>query len=271
MGSGGDSTGDGRSRQWRDVDASGVAEDMITYLDRAAEVTSALRAESVELLRLNRGATVLDAGCGTGVAAVELADLVGPDGTVHAIDPSTAMVERTVARSAARSISARVGDVRSIQLPDNSCDGARTERVLIHLSPAESQTAIAELVRVVRPGGRVSLVETCHVQCRIDGDDIIMPRVAEVVSNPAMGIQMRAALLTAGCNEVVSYARPLTFTSIAALRPVVRLEVVARAAKRAGAANDEVESVLAEMDRRDHSGTFFAVMMFYVAAGTVTP
>lgn len=251
------------------MDTSGEAEAMISYLDHAARATSRLRAEGIAQLRLTRGATVLDAGCGSGVAALELAAVVGPAGLVHAIDPSEAMVATTAARSASHPVSARVGDVRAIDLPDDSCDGARTERVLIHLTPDEARSAVRELTRVVRPGGRISLVETCHAQCLIDGDDLILPSVAKVVANPTMGLHLRAALLEAGCEKTVSEPRPLAFTSIEALRPVVRLEVVARAAARARASDDEIDSAVAELHRRDEAGTFYAVMMFYVASGTV--
>ena len=258
-----------RSAGWRDVDSSGDADDMMGYLDRAAAATSELRAESLALLWLTPGGVVLDAGCGTGVAAREMAELVGPTGLVHAIDPSAAMVERTAARAGTLPVEARVGDVRSLQLPDDTCDGARTERVLIHLAPDESQLAVSELVRVVRPGGRIALVETCHVQCRIDGDDVILPGATAAVANPAMGLHLRAALLAAGCEDVVAQPRPLSFASVAELWPVARLEVIARAAAMGGATDDEVDTALIELQRRDRDGSFFAVMMFYVAAGTV--
>ncbi|HSO93247.1 MAG TPA: hypothetical protein VLS53_02095, partial [Candidatus Dormibacteraeota bacterium] len=145
----------------------------------------------------------------------------------------------------------------------------RTERVLIHLTPEEAQAAVSELVRVVRPGGRISLVETCHHQCRIDGDDVLLPSVAKVVANPTMGLHLRVALLSAGCAEVVSEPRALVFMTIEQLRPLVRLEVVARAAASAGATDHKIESALAELHRRDEAGTFFAVMLFYVASGTL--
>lgn len=258
-----------RSKAWRRVDASGEADDMIAYLDRAAAVTSPLRAESLALLQLSEGNVALDAGCGTGIAAMEMAELVGPTGLVHAIDPSAAMVACTAERAGSRRVEAVAGDIRAIELPDDTCDGARTERVLIHLTPDEMQAAVRELARVVRPGGRIVLVETCHAQCRVAGDELIMPSVAQAVANPTAGLDLRSALLAAGCAEVDSWPRPLAFGSIDDLHPVVRLDVVARAATKAGAPDSEVEAVLSELHRRDRSGDFFAVMMFYIAAGTV--
>ncbi len=218
------------SATWRAVDASGDADDLISYLDRAAAATSDLRAESLRLLGLSLGATVLDAGCGSGIAATELAGLVGGEGRVHAIDPSAAMVARTAQRSATLPVEARVGDIRALDLHADSCDGARTERVLIHLTPDEGQTAVSELVRVVRPGGRIVLVETCHAQCRIDGDDLLVPAATSGVANPAAGLQLRGALLSAGCLDVQSNPRPLAFCSVADLAPVARLEVLVRVA-----------------------------------------
>jgi hypothetical protein len=50
---------------------------------------------------------------------------------------------------------------------------------------------------------------------------------------------------------------------------VVRLEVAARAAASAGVSEDEIEAALADLGRRDEDSVFLAVMMFYVASGTV--
>src|SRR4051794_13938917 len=89
-----------RSAGWRGVDASGASEDMAGYLERAARAMAGLRAESLEALRLAPGGVVLDAGCGTGVAAFEMADLVGPSGIVHAFDVSEDMVAGVRAHAA---------------------------------------------------------------------------------------------------------------------------------------------------------------------------
>ncbi len=258
-----------RREAWREVDASGNADDMIVYLDPAAAATAALRAESLALLELSVGATVLDAGCGTGVAAVELADLVGSSGRVHAIDPSVAMVACTEARWLSNSggtsrrhpsarpvrglLRRRAHRTRRRSTSHSMSANARSKNLSALSAPADGSRWWR---RVTFNAGSTATTSSCPAP------QAWLPTRLRV-SICALG------LLSAGCREVVSHPRPVAFSSIADLRPVARLEVLARAASKAGATEAEVETTLAELDRRDREGTFFAVMMFYVAAGTV--
>jgi len=86
---------------------------------------------------------VLDAGCGDGLFAslVAAPEVVG-------VDSSAAMVER--ARS--RGVDARLGDIHELPFEDESFEVVVCNWTLYHL--ADLHRAIAELARVVRPGGR---------------------------------------------------------------------------------------------------------------------
>lgn len=118
-------------------------------------------AAALALLRPAQGDRVLDAGCGTGRLAIAIADLVGEQGKVCAIDVSPAMLraaERQIARTPVGSrIELRQGDVLSLPYPDGSFDGAVASLVLELLNPEGVSKALGELRRVVRPGGRVVL------------------------------------------------------------------------------------------------------------------
>ena len=248
---------------------TGDAGEMISYLNRRGVHDGRPAGGSLKLLRLSPGDLVLDAGCGSGVAAVELAALVGGEGRVHAIDPSDAMVSRTSERAGMLPIEASIGDVRSLDVPTGSCDAARTERVLIHLTrrsarwPSRSSPASS-----VRADG-YTLVETCHVQCRIDGDDFLVPSTRplgwptplRVCSSVPLSSEPGATT----CNRCLGRSRSPRSLTRAGGTP----RGAPRVAVRSGAPEAEVASALAEMHRRDEEGTFFAVMMFYVAAGTV--
>jgi ArsR family transcriptional regulator len=115
-----------------------------------------LRARAVNLL-VPRGLTVLDVGTGTGILALELARL---GLRVVAVDRSKAMLEAARAKLAAEGVAGvdlREGDAAALPLADTSVDAAFAHMVLQYLpSPAE---ALAEMARVVRPGGRVVVID----------------------------------------------------------------------------------------------------------------
>ncbi len=113
------------------------------------------------LMRPARGDRVLDAGCGTGRLAIALADLVGEDGDVKAVDVSPAMLRqaaRQVARTQLRGrIDLRQADLRHLPFADQSFQGAVASLVLELLDQDGLQEALRELRRVVAPGGRIVL------------------------------------------------------------------------------------------------------------------
>ena len=108
---------------------------------------------------LHAGFDVLDVGCGTGAIAREVASRVGP-GRVLGVDRRLAQV-RTARRlaTAARVANLRVvcADAGALALPDASFDAAFGRFVLEHVS--DPAGAIAEMHRVVRPGGWICAYE----------------------------------------------------------------------------------------------------------------
>ena len=94
--------------------------------------------------------SVLEVGCGEGELAERMAAEL--DAHVVAIDQSPRMVELTRARG----IDARVADVQELPFEDQSFDVAVAAWVLFHV--ADLQRGVAELARVLRPGGRLVAV-----------------------------------------------------------------------------------------------------------------
>ena len=94
-------------------------------------------------------ARVLEVGCGPGEAAARIA-AAGVD--VEAVDISERMVELTRARG----VSARVGDVQELPFESDSFDAALAAWMLYHVPDVER--GVAELARVLRPGGRLVAV-----------------------------------------------------------------------------------------------------------------
>jgi len=106
------------------------------------------------------GDTVLDVGSGSGTDAFIARALVGPAGRVLGLDCTPAMREKlrqTTARAEATNIDVLEGDAEAIPLPDRSVDVVATNGVL-NLVP-DKRRAIAEIARVLRPGGRLQLAD----------------------------------------------------------------------------------------------------------------
>ena len=105
------------------------------------------REAAFEAVREAAPRDVLEVGCGWGESAARIASELGA--RVVAVDLSPRMVE--LAR--ARGLDARLGDVRRLELADASFDVAVANWMLYHVPDLDA--ALAELARVLRPGGRL--------------------------------------------------------------------------------------------------------------------
>ena len=206
---------------YRRVDDDPNADVLIATMDGTARWDATLRLRSWERahLGLTPGQRLLDVGCGLGEAALGLAEDLGPDGEVVGVDSSERMLQ--VARSNAAAAGCRVrftvGDARSLDEPDGSFDAARSERTLQWLS--DPAVAVAEMVRVVRPGGRVSLLDSDWSTFTIDvGDDALSALVRDgmrIERNRAsnVGRRLHELLGAAGCVPLARTEATQTWTS----------------------------------------------------------
>jgi SAM-dependent methyltransferase len=106
------------------------------------------------------GEVVLDVGCGAGLDALLAGRLVGPAGSVIAVDMTPEMVARTrqqAALAGLTNVDVREGLMEALPVADGTVD-AVTSNGTLNLSNRPSR-ALAEMLRVLRPGGRLGLAD----------------------------------------------------------------------------------------------------------------
>ena len=147
---------------YRNVDGDPHAAVLASTMDATAEwrATQRLREWERQHLGLVEGERLLDVGCGLGDAGIALAEDLGTTGELVGVDASTAMLEVARKRSgeAPCAVWFLVGDARSLELADDSFDAVRSERTLQWVPDPE--VAVAGFARVLRPRGRLSLIDT---------------------------------------------------------------------------------------------------------------
>ena len=128
--------------------------------DRANTILSAgvhhlWRRRCVRWAEVREGDRVLDCATGTGDLAIALRKATGAGGRVVGTDFTPEMIE--LARAKRSDIDFRVADVMALPFDDGSFDVASIGFGIRNV--ADPRRAIAEMARVVRPGGRVVVLE----------------------------------------------------------------------------------------------------------------
>ena len=118
------------------------------------------RARLREILAPEPGERVLEIGPGTGYYTVDLAEWVGPDGTVEVFDLQQEMLDHTIGHARERglwNVSATRGDAQELPYEEDSFDAAILIATLGEIP--DQDAALREVARVLRPGGRLIVGE----------------------------------------------------------------------------------------------------------------
>lgn len=132
-----------------------------------------VRDRGIDMLDLAPGEAVLEVGCGPGAALPALAGSVAPAGEVCGVDISWKMCERAIGRVRRHHLQVPVavvrGDARRLPFAPGRFDAGLMSFTLELFGDSEIPVVLSEVVRVLRPGGRLAVVSLTA-----DGPDTAM-------------------------------------------------------------------------------------------------
>jgi demethylmenaquinone methyltransferase/2-methoxy-6-polyprenyl-1,4-benzoquinol methylase/phosphoethanolamine N-methyltransferase len=119
-----------------------------------------LRKRTVDQAFIRTGDSVLDVGCGTGEVTLA-AKGRAKHGQVYGIDPAPEMIALARKKAARRKlvVDFRVGVIEALPFPDSSLDVVTSSLMMHHLPEGLKVRGLAEIYRVLKPGGRLLIAD----------------------------------------------------------------------------------------------------------------
>lgn len=227
------------------------------------------KARVAELLDPAPGSRYLEIGSGTGGDAIEVAQRHGAE--VVGVDRSAVMVAEARRRGLADATEA---DAHGLPFGADVFDGAWADRTFQHL--ADPGRALAEMVRVVRPGGVVLVADPDYGTQVVDiPDQELADRVLRFragVGNWRLGHQMPRLFAAAGLDAIGTEAVPIVVTDPAELDGALGLRAWAGLAAAQGLVEPaDVARWEAALDEAAAGGWFLYAFCVFITIGRVAP
>ncbi len=199
---------------------------MVVYDEAEAEKTDRAyltpdvtrqRMRTLEALHLEAGESVLDVGCGSGLLAYDMATLVGTNGRVVGVDVSEDMLMLAERRCAdLPQVHLEQSGAENLPAGDASFDAVTCVQVLLYLS--DVPTALSEMYRVLRSGGRIAIIETDWRGTVLNSFDDSLTRKMltawdDAVFSPNLPVRLGPLMKAQGFSAVGVDAFPILNTS----------------------------------------------------------
>lgn len=244
------------------------------YLETAAQFLREEKQRTYTAMHLQPGQHVLDVGCGPGVDTVALAEFVGASGSVDGVDADPTLVAAAEHRASAAGVHDRVhhrvADALALPFAAQTFDAVRGERLFQHLSVPRA--ALAEMLRVTRPGGWIVVLDTDYSSSTVDSEQTDLERrlalaAAQSVRSGYVARKLYRLFTDQGLADISVTVRPVTLTKYAIARGAV-LDLIEPGALASGiVTEEELHAWHAELEQADARNAFFACFNMMLVSG----
>ncbi|MDH3281358.1 MAG: methyltransferase domain-containing protein [Gammaproteobacteria bacterium] len=231
------------------------------------------RMRTLEVLNPRAGERIIDVGCGPGLLVHDLATEVGPEGRVVGVDTSLPMLELAERRCAdLPQVELIEGDAANLSADDAAFDAVACIQVLLYI--ADLDRVLEEMRRVLKPGGRIAVMETDWRGAVLNSTmpaltDKMMEAWDQSVSSPNLPVRLGPLLRQHGFAAVRVEAIPILSTSYVEKGfSVGMMTQFSRLAREGGTVNEaESQDWLNELKRLGAEDAYFFCVNRFLFSG----
>ena len=229
--------------------------------------------DSLKMLQLVPGLSVLDVGCGLGVDLIDIAKIVQSKGAVKGVDSSESVLRHAIANlvDAPTNIELIKGDALHLEFSDNTFDRCKIDRTLQHI--IDPKKALSEIFRVLKPGGMMLAFdndwETFTFSCT---NTKLVRKVAnywcDTFASGWIGRYLYLYFSDLGLVDITVYPRTLVINDLAVSDQVFDLfQTVSKVLANNIITPEESQELIGEMQEQDCNGSFFSSYTGFIVVG----
>jgi len=227
--------------------------------------------EYLDAMDIDSAATVIDLGCGTGVASRTIARRPAFSGRVTGIDLSpylTATATRLAQQEGiAEKVVFRSGDSHSLDIADASFDAVVAHTLISHVE--DERAVMAEIARLVKPGGKVTIFDGDYLTLTFASADAANAKRADemiidaLITKPRVMREMPRLLREVGLVLVQSFANVVADVGKADFFAPGLQSLIALLPKAGAMSEAEARVLVDAAMKRSDEGTYFGATNFY--------
>jgi ubiquinone/menaquinone biosynthesis C-methylase UbiE len=225
----------------------------------------------LDTMHVDDAGSVLDLGCGTGLAARTIAHRTGFSGRVTGVDLSPYLIEAAERLAHEEGISEhtafQTGNARSLNFPDGTFDAVVAHTLLSHVD--DPLSVLKEAARILKAGGMVGIFDGDYASLTFDHADPVKGKaydealVSAVVTNARVMRQMPRMLRAAGLELVTSFSYVLSEVGTANFWSSA-IETYRKLIPKAGVMmENEADAWAAALRSDSEAGVFFGSSNYY--------